>query len=840
MKLNIDNKRTLLLIVAVLIVGLLSTASQVQAAEVPIKEILQTHLGAKVNTGTGSNICTVPPNTNCKPAEPSTQPGGFEFPEAIATGDNEIYVADSLNHRVQEFEADGTFIRMFGEQVNKTAHTNHETANENVCPVKPTDECEAGTAGGKPGQLNSILGIAVNHANNAVYVAETITIGGEYGARVQEFTPEGRFVLEIGEEVNTKEVNANSKKNLCTQEEIEIGDTSCTAPKLGSYGESGIEHEPFISDQIDIALGGPEELLYVGDEHRIDEFTTKGKTDGEPAIGGQLSLSRIAGMPGNRVKALAIQPTGDIFFTYQTNGLPDVIYKVAPNGEEVAPFPITLSPRVHNTGQFSSTTIYITALAVNQEGNLGATEAETQDRVGSSAVLFFGSLLSPETAHLITEFTVTGEFDPLGVAFDSNNELFVVTESNEVLGYKPEPVGALLASPPDCVFGAERETSDTFVCELNGTVNPDNVANTEVWFEWGSTCAFGNITTKQPISVGSSPIAVESTIVSQKPNETLCYRLVGEDLPVKAPELLASESNLSSTPIAPPKIIGEPSIIADAPFSAVMFSEINPENTNTTYHFEYGPCEAGACAESPYPNSTSAHESSQYGTIGTVLEAVGLQPNILYHYRLKATNTAKMAAVNDKNEADIPEGQFLTSPAPKVEVGTDNYSNVTANSASIYGTVNPDGQAAAYQFELGVYRGAATEFGVVFSGSAGVGNVSVLEGLVLTGLQPGTQYAFRITAHSGDGSTQGSSATGSIVIFTTIGESEAITVPSVLPLLPIPGIEFPSPSKAAKPLTEAQKLTSALKSCKKKPRKRRPACERNARKRYPIRPPQKK
>ena len=82
---------------------------------------------------------------------------------------------------------------------------------------------------------------------------------------------------------------------------------------------------------------------------------------------------------------------------------------------------------------------------------------------------------------------------------------------------------------------------------------------------------------------------------------------------------------------------------------------------------------------------------------------------------------------------------------------------------------------------------------------------------------------------------------------TACTESGCQGVPPVPPLFATPPsatfegagiVEAPPPSPASaakakpKPLTRAQKLASALKTCRKKPKKRRPGCEALARKRY--------
>ena len=67
--------------------------------------------------------------------------------------------------------------------------------------------------------------------------------------------------------------------------------------------------------------------------------------------------------------------------------------------------------------------------------------------------------------------------------------------------------------------------------------------------------------------------------------------------------------------------------------------------------------------------------------------------------------------------------------------------------------------------------------------------------------------------------------------FTTEGLPGILAVPAPLGQLPIPGIGFPGESKV-KPLTNAQKLSKALKVCDKRSKRQRAGCERRARRKY--------
>jgi phosphodiesterase/alkaline phosphatase D-like protein len=307
------------------------------------------------------------------------------------------------------------------------------------------------------------------------------------------------------------------------------------------------------------------------------------------------------------------------------------------------------------------------------------------------------------------------------------------------------------------------------------------VSETEVWFEWGRTPALGEETAHQPINTSNMLESVNASITGVLPNATVYYRLAGEDENVKAPETLTSQTVSFTTPVVAPRIVGEPQAQFVKAFSAVMFAELNPENANTKYYFEYWPTSNPADKM-----RTATGESGVYGLIGVTSEAVSLQPGTIYSYRLVATNEAGTTLGQG--------GHFTTAPAPRVEAETSAAIAVTSTEAMISGSVNPDGQPATYAFELGVYEGASTQYDVVSTGSTGEGTVAERESLTLTGLQPGTTYAYRISISSGYGNAVGAPAT-----FTTAGLPEVLMSPTPLAMLPVPSIVFPTkPTPAVK------------------------------------------
>ena len=96
--------------------------------------------------------------------------GQFRDPEGIAAApDGTLYVADTGNHRVQKFQADGTFIAKWGRNGGD------------------------GTAGAGDGEFNRPKGVAVDAAGN-VFVTDSDN------HRVQKFAPDGTFLTKWGSE----------------------------------------------------------------------------------------------------------------------------------------------------------------------------------------------------------------------------------------------------------------------------------------------------------------------------------------------------------------------------------------------------------------------------------------------------------------------------------------------------------------------------------------------------------------------------------------------------------------------------------------------------------------
>ena len=193
---------------------------------------------------------------------------------------------------------------------------------------------------------------------------------------------------------------------------------------------------------------------------------------------------------------------------------------------------------------------------------------------------------------------------------------------------------------------------------------------------------------------------------------------------------------------APTVTTGSPNSVGTT--SATVSGTVNPNGQATTYHFDYGTSTSyGSTAPaSPYPSAGSGTTAQSVST-----NLTGLAASTTYHYRLEATNATGTTYGPD---------QTLTTGSG---VTTGSANSVGTTSATVSGTVNPNGQATTYHFDYGT----STSYGSTAPGSpypsAGSGTTAQSVSTNLTGLAASTTYHYRLEATNATGTTYGSDQT---------------------------------------------------------------------------------
>ena len=194
-----------------------------------------------------------------------TKSSQFNYPRAIAVDlDDNIYVADKDNHRIQKFTSEGKFVAAVGSRGNNnlqfsspTGITFDRVANELfVCDQLNhrihviTRDLQFvrnfGSEGEENGQFKSPMSASFDEGNN-LYVTD---FGNN---RVQVFTAEGQFVTAFsskakGEKLQQPYAIAIDSSNIVYVSEWERNSISLFTPEgklVMSFGESGSEEGQF-------------------------------------------------------------------------------------------------------------------------------------------------------------------------------------------------------------------------------------------------------------------------------------------------------------------------------------------------------------------------------------------------------------------------------------------------------------------------------------------------------------------------------------------------------------------------------------------------------------------
>jgi hypothetical protein len=186
--------------------------------------------------------------------------------------------------------------------------------------------------------------------------------------------------------------------------------------------------------------------------------------------------------------------------------------------------------------------------------------------------------------------------------------------------------------------------------------------------------------------------------------------------------------------------------------SAQLNGTVNPNGLATTWHFEYG--------TSTGYGSTTTSQSAGSGTSPTGVFQIlgGLQTGKTYHYRLVATN--------ENGTSTGADASFTTGAGAPV-VTTDAATGVTANSATLHGTVNANGEPTTYYFEYGTSNAYGTKTAAKNAGN-GTKPANFSQGIA--GLAGGTTYHYRLVATNSTGT-----ATGADQTFVTSGPPVLVT-----------------------------------------------------------------
>ncbi len=423
----------------------------------------------------------------------STAAGICNNPRGIGvdSSSGHVYVADSNNRRVQEFDAWGKFVRAWGWGVLDSS------PELQTCTAGTG--CEQGLEGAGPGQFSATHGIAVDNAGD-VYVVD------RQNHRVQKFHPPVdpeapvEFVLMFGGDVNKTKVEeggaTEAERNRCTAASGHVCQVGTEGTGNGQFGNWPAGTFIAISSE-------PSEIVYVGDQGRIQQFDTDGNYLGD-------LLDPTGLLAVNTVRSLARDPnSGDVYVSFVNKGTtggkanPPDVYRLDQTTGEV----------------LDNLTVGIpTGLAVDTEGNVyvfdddapGNTSAPGNhvlrilqfDSEGNGPVVFdSGDGFSAPSTALATSSACDLPSPDLFLANPGGtNSSFV-----RIYGPPPNPEKCPPPEVPPTIEDQFALTVSSDGATVGAQINPHFWPTTTFWVEYGTgKCSEGGCPNKVPLPPGDS------------------------------------------------------------------------------------------------------------------------------------------------------------------------------------------------------------------------------------------------------------------------------------------------------------------------------------------------
>jgi hypothetical protein len=297
---------------------------------------------------------------------------------------------------------------------------------------------------------------------------------------------------------------------------------------------------------------------------------------------------------------------------------------------------------------------------------------------------------------------------------------------------------AAAATAPAATTSAASSVAATSAT-LNGTVNPNGEATTW-YFEYGTNTHYGTKTSTQNAGSGTTAVTVSAPLSGLKTGQLYHFRLVA----TSAVGTGRGADQTFTTVALPSVTTGSASSVTAS--SAKLTGSIVPNGQATTWYFEYG-------TSTSYGSKTSVGNAGSGSKTTNVSSSIsGLSGGTTYHFRLDATNGSGQTFGSDQSFTTV-------AGAPTVQTGAAQ--SVGASTATLTGSVNPQGHSTSWWFEYGTTTGYGSR---TSSKGAGSGTASVSVSAAVSKLAAVTTYHYRLVASSSAGKSLGADAT-----FTTAG-----------------------------------------------------------------------
>ena len=376
--------------------------------------------------------------------------------------------------------------------------------------------------------------------------------------------------------------------------------------------------------------------------------------------------------------------------------------------------------------------------------------------------------------------------------------------------YNGTKTTSLTLAPSSAAVMTNAATNITsYYAYLNGSVNPQGSSGT-AYFQFGTDSTFSNCanyrqTASVAVPTGSTAQAISFSTTttsgysscggiifgsSLKSGTTYYYRMIFQNS--SSGQTQYGSVQPFST-LATPVTTGTATSVTSS--GALLNGTINPGGSSGTAYFQFGADSSfGTCtnyrqtSSVPVPASLAIQvislgttTTSGYSSCGGTVIGSSLKSGTTYYYRTVFTNS---------NNSEIQYGLVQSFITPTTPVTSDGATNVTSSSATLNGTVNPEGSSGSANFQFGTdsafstctnYRNtasvavpASSTAQVISFGTTTTSGYASCGGTIFgSSLKSGTTYYYRtVFTNSNNSETQ----YGPVVSFTTPTATPTVTV----------------------------------------------------------------
>lgn len=611
--------------------------------------------------------------------------GALSDPRGVAVDQDsgQVYVSDTANFRVNVYDGVGNFLRSFGWDVVESGPGDAGAGYE-VCIAADGDTCKAGVPGGGEGQVgNGGLGrlarqVAVspgdgNPATGTVFLADTgnrrIGTYGFDGSSPASFGSAAVFDGGQPEQlaVDSRGIVYASNRHGDGSQPIERYDTENANGEGVGFLEPIPDGVNEVQEVTVSATAGTFKLTFEGEDTVDLPYNARPREEFNPtpaidtveealkalpsvALGstGDNRNVRISGGPGNAGGSTPYRIEFDTAL-----GAMNVSQMVASNGSTPLSGGTGVTVATAIPGQSGLVPYFTWGLGVDPDADGAGPDADVlyvQRSIGSPTVvqqlgpINQPGLIAPSVADDERHGTIFGIYSgPRAIAAEpSTGRLYVAADG--IAGAGVYVLDESSPTPPAATLDTCGEaTTKSIVCEA--TIDPNGPPATRYHLEYVDDATYQQSGFEDAIStpeaiVGAQedPQEVETTIepapFGLQSGTTYHVRLIaGRRFATQLTSAELTEATLAEKPLV--ETTGTPLRSASV---AQLLGRVNPRNTATTYHFEYGA--DGSCAANPC-TSTPERPAGAGASFELVAESVqGLEPATTYHYRLVADNAA--------------------------------------------------------------------------------------------------------------------------------------------------------------------------------------------------------